>query len=225
MHLDESLCKRKSKTRAFLMWEQSKTLFVAINIPGGSNNDADIWYKTPTMTAAQAEETADRTTADLDWLDGAFARATADGARAIVIQTQADMWDLDGNPPGHIANYIVFIDRIAQGSKAFGKPVLLLNGDSHHYRSDNPLVSGALCFTEASIPGAPDVSCADDAYTNQAPNLAGGKSYNVPNFHRIVVHGSTFPLEWLKLTVDPRANAALTATTFGPFRWQRMIQQ
>ena len=142
-----------------------------------------------------------------------------------MIQTQADMWDLDGNLPGHIANYIVFIDRIAQGSKAFGKPVLLLNGDSHHYRSDNPLVSGALCFTEASIPGAPDVSCADDAYTNQAPNLAGGKSYNVPNFHRIVVHGSTFPLEWLKLTVDPRANAALTATTFGPFRWQRMIQQ
>jgi hypothetical protein len=42
-----------------VMWEQSKTLFVAINIPGGSNNDADIWYKTPSMSAAQAEEIAD----------------------------------------------------------------------------------------------------------------------------------------------------------------------
>ena len=48
--------------------------------------------------------------------------------------------------------------------------------------------------------------------------------YNVPNFHRIVVHGSTFPLEWLKLTIDPNANYKSTATTFGPFGWQRMPQ-
>ena len=41
--------------------------------------------------------------------------------------------------------------------------------------------------------------CAYDAW-NSHP------SYDVPNFHRIVVHGSTFPLEWLKLTVDPSAN-------------------
>jgi hypothetical protein len=48
--------------------------------------------------------------------------------------------------------------------------------------------------------------------------------YNVPNFHRVVVHGSTLPLEWLKLTVDPDANYKTTATTFGPFAWQRMPQ-
>jgi len=45
----------------------------------------------------------------------------------------------------------------------------------------------------------------------------------VPNFHRIVVHGSTFPLEWLRLTVDPRATAA-GPDSFGPFSWERMIQ-
>jgi len=101
---------------------------------------------------------------------------------------------------------------------AFGKPVLLFNGDSHVSRSDIPLVPAALCRTESSMPGTPDVACADDAYANQ-PN-----GYNVPNFHRIVVHGSTFPLEWLKLTVDPRANAANGANAFGPFSWQRMTQ-
>ena len=219
-----------------VMWEQSKVLFVTLNIPGGSNNDSDIWYKTPNMSTAQSQEIADRTAADLRWLDRAFDRATADGAKAMVIQTQADMWDLDGKIPGHIANYLQFIDKIAVRAKAFAKPVLLFNGDSHVYRSDNPLVPGAPCFTEASIPGAPDVSCPPvvdansntypDAYATQKPNLdLVGKSYNVLNFHRVVVHGKSFPLEWLKLTVDPRANTANGANAFGPFSWKRMIQQ
>ena len=200
------------------MWEQSKVLFVTLNIPGGSNNDSDVWYGAATMTAQQSQEVAERTGADLRWLDAAFQRATADGAKAVVIQTQADMWDLDGKPASHIANYKVFIDRVASLAAAFGGPVLMLNGDSHVYRSDNPLVPGALCRTEASVPGAPDVACANDAYASQPDG------YNVPNFHRVVVHGSTTPLEWLKLTVDPRANAANGANAFGPFGWQRMIQ-
>lgn len=47
-------------------------------------------------------------------------------------------------------------------------------------------------------------------------------SYDVSNFHRVIVHGSTFPLEWLKLTVTPGAHAPTTSTSFGPFTWQRM---
>jgi hypothetical protein len=50
--------------------------------------------------------------------------------------------------------------------------------------------------------------------------------YGVENFHRIVVHGSTFPLEWLRLTVDPHASAPVGAVdAFGPFSWEREIQQ
>jgi hypothetical protein len=49
----------------------------------------------------------------------------------------------------------------------------------------------------------------------------------VPNFHRVVVHGSALPLEWLKLAIDPGydKNAAATATSFGPFSWTRMKEQ
>jgi len=39
-----------------------------------------------------------------------------------------------------------------------------------------------------------------------------------------VVHGSTLPLEWLKMSVDPAQNAANGADAFGPFSWSRMIQ-
>jgi len=48
--------------------------------------------------------------------------------------------------------------------------------------------------------------------------------YDVANFHRVVIHGSTTPLEWLKLTVDSNARHKTTDTTFGPFSWQRMPQ-
>jgi hypothetical protein len=74
--------------------------------------------------------------------------------------------------------------------------------------------------------GAPDTSttpCPDDAYANQAAN---GGTYDVPNFHRIVVHGGTTypaqPLEYVRLTDDPRAENPTSSTSFGPFSWERV---
>ena len=195
--------------------EKSGVLFVTMNIPGGSNNDTDPWYGAPAMSPAQAQEVADRTAADLRWLDTAFKQASTDGAAAVVIMVQADMWDLDGKTASHIAQYKQFIDRIAANTKTFGKPVLLINGDSHVYRSDNPLKAGSPCVMETGQ-GVQTAACTDDAYANQ-PN-----GYDVANFHRIVVHGSTSPLEWLKLAVDPSANAANGASAFGPFSWTRV---
>jgi hypothetical protein len=163
-----------------------------------TNNDDDIWYGTPTRSAAQSNEKATRTDADLRWLDAAFAQAQADGVEAVVIEAQADMWDPEKGAT-HQAGYEPFVKNIAAHTLAFGKPVLMLNGDSHEFRSDNPLSpSDPLAFMH---PG-----------------------YDVPNFHRIVVHGSTLPLEWLKLTVDPRAANQSGPDAFGPFSWERKIQ-
>jgi Calcineurin-like phosphoesterase len=201
-----------------VMWEQSKVVFVTLNVPGGSNNDEDNWFGDKDQTEAQKNEILNRTGADLRWLDKAFAVAKADHANALVIQVQADMWDLDGNPPSHIGAYRQFIDSIALHTTDFGKPVLLLNGDSHRYRSDNPLVKGAFCVTEQVGNQSAEVACADDAYDNQ-PN-----GYDVKNFHRIVVHGSDPNMEWLKLDVKPRTSFGRARTSaFGPFSWQRMI--
>ena len=200
-----------------VMWSQKDIVFVTINLPGGSNNDADPWYGAPSASQAQADERANRTGADIRWLDAAFAQAAAQHAKGVVIATQADMWDLDGKTPAHLTNYEPIISEIASLTTAFGRPVLLFNGDSHVYRSDNPLSPTAPCTGD--IDPATGVSvCAESTAWDVHP------FYNVPNFHRIVVHGSTFPLEWLKLTIDPNANYKTTATTFGPFAWQRMPQ-
>ena len=192
-----------------VMWQRKGVVFVTLNIPGGSNNDADHWYGIPTASSEQTTEAAQRTAADLRWLDAAFGVAQEQDAQGVVVITQADMWDLDGAAnASHLTNYEPIVSSLASHTTAFGKPVILFNGDSHTYRSDNPLEQGAPCTGDNG-------GCAYDDW-NSHP------SYDVPNFHRVVVHGSTVPLEYLRLTITPGGHAAPTSTSFGPFTWQRV---
>jgi hypothetical protein len=195
-----------------VLFLRAGVLFVAVNLPGGSNNDADPWFGAP-VTDAQTTEAANRTGADLRWLDLAFSLAKLLHTRGVAVIEQADMWDLDGKTVAHIANYEPFVGAVASGAQSFGGPVLLFNGDSHVYRSDNPLQPGAACVTEG--PGGTEVAC--------TPEDANHPGYNVANVHRITVHGSTFPLEWLKLTISTGPDPS-GPNTFGPFSWARMIQ-
>jgi hypothetical protein len=206
-----------------VMWEQTNTMFVTVNIPGGSNNDSDVWFKDylplgTLETAAQTAERAQRTQADIDWLDAAFAQAEEDGVGSVVIIEQADMWDVT-DAAAHQTLYEPIISEIAAKTSAFGKPVLLFNGDSHVYRSDNPLVANSACVGDVDPTLNANV-CTIDAHTHHP---GPGTGYNVPNFHRITVHGSTLPLEYLRLNDNPQANNLLTGTSsFGPFSWERI---
>lgn len=194
-----------------VMWEQGNVLFVTVNIPGGSNNDADGWYGAA-PTGEQIQEADLRTAADLRWLDAAFAQAKTDRVAGVVIQSQADMWDLDGKTAAHLTNYEPFLQNIAAHTTDLDKPVLMFNGDSHVYRSDNPLVQGAPCVNESGTGFTP---CTIDDRTAHP-------TYNVPNFHRIVIHGSTTPLEYLRVTIDARHPPAAGPNAFGPFSWERV---
>jgi hypothetical protein len=71
------------------MWVQSGVVFVTINNPGGSNNDADPWYGTPAASPQQITEAANRTAADLRWLDRAFSTATSQHARSLASRRAA----------------------------------------------------------------------------------------------------------------------------------------
>ena len=220
-------------------------VFMTLNIPGGSNNNNDIWYGTPTMTATQQQEITTRTAANLRWIDTVFSKAVASNAAAVLIQVQADMWDQDGVNKAHLSEYKQFIDKIASNTKAFGKPVLLINGDSHNYRSDNPLMQGAACVVEAPATAGSNgalgtagkaVACNDSAaasvaatYHADAPGVTDPYAnqpwgYQVPNFHRLVMHtGATTPLEYVRLTVDTSVNAPNGTDAFGPFKWTRVV--
>ncbi len=75
----------------------------------------------------------------------------------------------------------------------------MFNGDSHEYKSDNPF-----------------------APTDPAAAMHPG--YDVKNFRRVVVHGSTTPMEWLKLTINPALRND-GPTSVGPFSWTRMVHK
>ena len=78
--------------------------------------------------------------------------------------------------------YKSLVQTLADLCVHFGRPVLLINGDSHLYETDQPLAD------PSSVTGL--------IHGTQA----------VPNLTRITVQGSTnMPREWLRLTIDPRS--------------------
>jgi hypothetical protein len=193
------------------------------------------------MNPAQQTLVANYTGAALRWLDTAFAKAAANGDKAVVIMEQADMWDLDGLTMAnlHLTQYKQYVDKIASLTTTFAKPVLLINGDSHFYRSDNPLMKGAACKVEVpSVAGSKSITtttCADSVANGALKGLTladpydtvqPAGTYNIANFHRIVVHGnataSATDKEYVKLVVDPSVNAVTSENAFGPFSWTRV---
>jgi hypothetical protein len=171
-----------------VMWEDSHIVFVTLNVPG-SNNDTLLWSGSFSNPSAQQNEVTQRTGADLRWLEAAFAEADEEHARAVVIALQANMWDPEALLPGGdgLNEYQPLVQKIADLSRRFARPVLLLNGDSHVYGTDHPL--------------ADPTSSTGVIHHTQA----------VPNLTRITVQGSTnAPAEWLRLTIDPRSQDVFT---------------
>ncbi|MDT4328676.1 hypothetical protein ACQE3E_10325 [Methylomonas sp. MED-D] len=174
------------------MWQQGKVVFATLNVPG-SNNDTLPWAGTFANQAAQDQEVAERTAADLRWLEATFKKAKKDHARAVVIAIQADMWDPAAitATTNELSAYTPIVQKLADLTDDFRGQVLLLNGDSHVYGSDRPLAD---------------------------PSSATGVIHHtqaVPNLTRITVQGSTTaPSEWLRLTIDPRKSQ--------PFQWENV---
>jgi hypothetical protein len=163
-------------------WDDAKVVFVTINMPG-SNNDTLPWTNGFENPNAQAQEIAERSAANIRWLKAAFKHAMSSHARAVVIALQADMWDPAAVAPGGdgLSAYTPFVQELASSAIQFGRPILLLNGDTHLFLADRPLAD----------PSSPT------GLIHRTPS--------VPNLTRVVVQGSTNkPAEWLRLTIDPR---------------------
>ena len=178
-----------------VLWQASRVVFVTLNVPG-SNDGTMPWTAPFANPAAQAQLTADRDAANTRWLESAFALAVKRKAKAVVIGLQADMWDPAALVPGGdgLNAYTPFVKRLADLALQFGKPVLLFNGDSHLFGSDQPL----------AVPGS-------------ATGLIHGTPA-VPNLTRVTVQGSTnAPAEWLRVTIDTRRDAASFSCTNVPY--------
>jgi hypothetical protein len=171
-----------------VIWEDAKTVFVTLNMPG-SNNDGVPWTGTFSNPTVQAEEALERNAANIRWLDAAFNLASNEHAKAVLIGIQADMWDPAALLTGAdgLDKYTPFVTELARLAIQFSRPVLLINGDSHLYGTDKPLAD---------------------------PTSATGlihKTLPVTNLTRITVQGSTNkPAEWLRLTIDSHSSSVFS---------------
>jgi len=169
-----------------VMWKDKDVVFVTANLPGGSNNDTAAWTNGFEDVAAHLSEVAERTAADIRWLETAFGQASSAHAKAVVVMVQADMWDPAAAAPGGagLNQYTPFVQRLAELSVAFDRPVLLINGDTHVVMSDKPLANPA--------------SSTGIIHNTQA----------VPKLTRLVVQGAassetgSAPAVWLRLVID-----------------------
>lgn len=126
--------------------------FVTLHVVG-SNNGLE-----PRDRSA-ANEFFDRDAANLAWLSDSFAKAKRENAKAIVIAMQADMFEFDFGHFGkdeHLTHsgFLNVAERLVREANAFGRPVLLIHGDSHNFRVHTPFRKRAPRLVAVEVFGA-----------------------------------------------------------------------
>jgi PKD repeat protein len=153
-------------------FEQGGLTFATLHVVG-SNNDLNVWSGSTTVGTAQKDEVTARTNAVIAHIHTAFANAAAAGSRSVVFLTQADMFIPGTGNSTFKQAFQPIVKALAADSLTWGKPVFLLNGDTHTYLNDQPLT------------------------TSKWMSFYGTAA--VPNLTRITVQGGTS--EWAKVTV------------------------
>lgn len=122
-------------------WSKGGVVFATLSVPGSNNGYA-------TNSEQASREAVARTAANVDWINSAFREAKEQNAKAVVLALQAGMFEeshdgtmfgkkLVGGTEGPY-HWIAYA--IREQATAFGKPVLLINGDHHAFLVDRPFL-------------------------------------------------------------------------------------
>ncbi len=119
--------------RENVRWQSGSVVFVGLHVVGSNNNLG--------RNAENDAEYAARNAANLAWVAQSFDIATAMQARAVMIIVQANPdFEL---PRAERTGFNDFIDQLEAETLGYGRPVVLVHGDSHYFRIDKPLVRTA----------------------------------------------------------------------------------
>lgn len=122
---------RYSKYVENAYWIKNNYLFVNIHIPGSNNNNEG--------SESAIKEYIDRNQANLAWIDQAFNLATQRNMNGIIFAYQADMFYKPSQLASSDSGYRDTLESLISRSELFKKPVLLIHGDSHRLKIDQPL--------------------------------------------------------------------------------------
>lgn len=117
--------------RENVRWVYRNVVFVGVNIPGSNNNLG----RSPEADAEHYR----RVTVNRAWMKQAFDLARRENLGAVVIFIHGDpQFELPLDDKRK-SGYSAFVTLMAQQALMFGKPVLLIHGDSRAYHDDRPL--------------------------------------------------------------------------------------
>lgn len=123
-----------AKYRENVRWDLGGVTFLTIHVTGSNNGRG----RAPVGDAEYVE----RNKANLTWLQQGFAHAKANNSRAIMVMQQANLFPEFPPFPGtpkEPSGYTDIREQLQKETMAFGKPVVLVHGDSHFFRIDKPL--------------------------------------------------------------------------------------
>lgn len=178
---------------------RNRVAFSVLDIQG-SNNSLQPWsglgFTEP--TAGQEAEVRNRIAAAVEQLRGTFRDAERRHDRAVVVLTQADMFDpslLAGavKDPGSVSGFREIVNVLAEEANRFDGAVYLVNGDSHVFTEDRPLAGGSAWL---------------DVYGRQA---------EAAKLQRITVDGSANATNYVRFSVAPNS-----ATAANMLSWEKV---
>lgn len=139
-----------------LRWQQQDVVFATVHLVGSNNN---LEGRDPKAAA----EFFERDAANVAWIRAAFEQAEQRRASALVLAFQADMFEpRSGNDdfPGHSGFRRSVGQTLLPLARQWGKPVLVIHGDSHRFVIDQPFTLDKKPLTNVTrleVPGAQDV--------------------------------------------------------------------
>ena len=125
--------------------------------------------------------------ANIAWTKDSFAKAKAEGAKAVVMGIHADLWDAAtyyATWPRH-SGHKAWVEAFLESAADFGKPVLLIHGDSHVFRIDHPFKNNdgktVELITRLEVYGANQVQAVRVTVDPDDPAVFGFKPLIVPD--------------------------------------------
>jgi hypothetical protein len=165
---------------------QNRVAFSVVNVQG-SNNSLLPWagLGETTPTPEQLTEVGQRTDAVVDQIHATFTDAERRNDRAVVLMTQADMFDpsllaaATANPET-VSGFREIVAAIIEETNRFDRPVYLINGDSHVFAENQPLAAGSPWLEVYGMPAADDLQ-----------RITVDGSANATNYVRFTVAGNS----------------------------------
>jgi len=148
-------------------WRYGDVTFATMHVVGSNNNRPT----TGTPAIGDEAEYEARNAANLKWIAKTFRSAERRDSEAVMLVIQANIFEEDIAEP---SGFTEFREALRQETIAFGKPVVLVHGDSHYFRIDKPL------------------------YAEE-----GSEDNRVLNFTRVETFGDA-DVHWVRATVDTR---------------------